>query len=48
MKKENNYTKGIGMVISVATDNMWLWMSLGILFGASYGKTQQAKMNNNK
>lgn len=54
MKKENNYTKsiGIGMVIGaaigVATDNIGLWLSLGIVFGAGYAKTKQVKKEKNK
>jgi len=54
MKKENNYTKsiGIGMIIGaavgVATDNIGLWLSLGLVFGAGYGKKMQAKKDNDK
>jgi hypothetical protein len=49
MKKEKDLTKsiGIGMVIGaaigVATDNIGLWLSLGLVFGAGYGKTMQNK-----
>ena len=49
MKKEKNLTKsiGIGMVIGaaigVASDNIGLWLSLGLVFGAGYGKTMQNK-----
>jgi hypothetical protein len=54
MKKENNYTKSIGIgmiigvVIGIATDNIGLWLSLGLVFGASYGKTKQAKADADK
>lgn len=54
MKKENNYTKGIGIgmiigaAIGVATDNIALWLSLGIVFGAGYAKTKQAKEDSHK
>ncbi len=54
MKKENNYTKsiGIGMIIGaavgVATDNIGLWLSLGLVFGAGYGKKMQAKKDSDK
>ena len=54
MKKENNYTKsiGIGMIIGaavgVATDNIALWLSLGLVFGAGYGKKMQAKKDSDK
>jgi 2-keto-3-deoxy-6-phosphogluconate aldolase len=49
MKKEKDLTKsiGLGMVIGaaigVATDNIGLWLSLGLVFGAGYGKTMQNK-----
>ncbi len=54
MKKENNYTKsiGIGMIIGaavgVATDSIGLWLSLGLVFGAGYGKKMQAKKDSDK
>ena len=54
MKKENHYTKsiGIGMIIGaavgVATDNIGLWLSLGLVFGAGYGKKMQAKKDSDK
>ena len=54
MKKENNYTKsiGIGMMIGaavgVATDNIALWLSLGLVFGAGYGIKMQAKKDSDK
>ena len=54
MKKENDLTKsiGIGMIIGVAigaaTDNIGLWISLGLVFGAAYGKTMQNKKDSDK
>ncbi|WP_299122821.1 hypothetical protein [uncultured Winogradskyella sp.] len=54
MKKESNYTKsiGIGMIIGAAigltTDNIALWLSLGLVFGAGYAKTKQAKEDSHK
>ena len=54
MKKEKDLTKsiGIGMLIGaaigVATDNIGLWLSLGLVFGAGYGKTMQNKKDSEK
>ena len=54
MKKEKNLAKylGIGMAlgaaIGVATDNIGIWLSLGIVFGAGYAKTKQAKKDSDK
>ena len=54
MKKENNFAKGIGIgmalgaAIGVATDNIGLWLSLGIVFGAGYAKTKQSKTDKDK
>jgi hypothetical protein len=52
MKKENVQSKSIGIgmiigcVIGMVTDNIGLWLSLGLVFGVAYGQTQKAKGNN--
>lgn len=33
----------IGAAIGLATGNMALWLSLGLVFGAGYAKTKKAK-----
>lgn len=33
----------IGAAIGLATSNMALWLSLGLVFGAGYAKTKKAK-----
>ncbi len=54
MDKKQKLTKYIGIgliigsVIGVLTDNIALWLSLGLVFGAGYGKTLQNKEDNNK
>ncbi|WP_439151215.1 hypothetical protein [Winogradskyella sp.] len=54
MKKENQYTKGIGIgmligaVIGIVTDNIALWLSLGLVFGAGYTKHRQEKNKDSK
>ncbi|WP_296384783.1 hypothetical protein [Winogradskyella sp.] len=51
MKKENIQSKSIGIgmiigcVIGIVTDNIALWLSLGLVFGAGYGQTQAKKGN---
>jgi 2-keto-3-deoxy-6-phosphogluconate aldolase len=54
MNKDNQYTKGIGIgmligaVIGIATDNIALWLSLGLVFGAGYSKHMQSKQHDDK
>lgn len=51
MKKENIQSKSIGIgmiigcVIGIVTDNIGLWLSLGLVFGVAYGQTQKKKNN---
>jgi hypothetical protein len=37
----------IGCIIGVVTDNIALWLSLGLVFGAGYGTVKQKENDNN-
>ncbi|MDA8924079.1 G-protein coupled receptor 153 [Flavobacteriaceae bacterium] len=54
MKKESNIALGagfgvaIGAVLGASTDNMGLWICVGIALGAGFGMTLGKKNDNNK
>lgn len=53
MKKDNHHTQGIGLgmligaVIGIVTDNIALWLSLGLVFGVGCSQTQAKKDHDN-